>query len=104
MPMGELRMQRTAFSAEFELAMLKTELGLSEDQAAKIKAVLDQFVAQRQSLSEKEISPDDFDSLRQAEEKKSKEIEEILTEAQKEKYKQIRARMSGRLRWPMPPA
>ena len=103
-PQGEFLSERAPFSAEFELAMLKAELDLSEDQAAKIKAVLDQFVAQRQSLSEKEISPNNFDSLRQAEEKKDKEIEKILTSAQKEKYKQVRRRMFERPRWPMPPA
>ncbi len=102
--MGEFRMERTAFSAEFELAMLKTELNLSEDQATKIKAILDQFIAQRQSLSEKEIPPDNFDSLRQAEEKKVKEIEKILSSEQKEKYKKIKGWMFEKPRWRMPPA
>jgi len=96
--------ERTPFSAEFELAMLKTELDLTEDQAAKIKAVLDQFIALRQSLSEKGISPDHFDSLKQAEEKKEKEIEKILNAEQKEKYSKLKGRMLERPRWPIPPA
>jgi hypothetical protein len=106
-PGGPLRgfpKEMTPFSAEFELAMLKAGLNLSEDQAAKIKAVLDHFIAKRQSLSEKGISPEDFDSFRQMEEKKDKEIEKILTAEQKEKYEKAKSRMSEKFRWPIPPA
>ena len=103
-PTGGFPVGRTLFSAEFELAMLKTELNLTEDQAARIKDVLNQFISQRQSLSEKGISPDDFDSLKQAEEKKNKEIEKILTPEQKERYKKLKGRTFEQPRWPRRPA
>jgi hypothetical protein len=103
-PAGEFPLEKAPFSAEFELAMLKTELNLSADQAVKIKTILDKYNTQRQSLSEKEISPDQFERLRREEEKKDKEIEKILSAEQREKYKKVKARMFERPRWPAPPA
>jgi len=83
-------------SPEFELEALKSELNLSEDQTEKIKAVLEEFSAQEKSLMEKEMSPENFNSLRQANEKRYQEIEKILTEDQKEKFREFRNRRFGR--------
>jgi hypothetical protein len=101
-PVGFPPMKNT-LSAEFELAALKTGLNLSEDQAAKIKAILDEFEIQMKSLFEKGIPPEDFDSRRKIEEKKDQEIEKILTDDQKEKYEQIKNRRFERPRWPISP-
>jgi hypothetical protein len=102
-PAGKYPFEKVSFSAEFELAMLKTELNLSADQAAKIKVILDNYVAKRQALSEKDISPDGWNSLKREEEKKDREIEKLLSAGQKEKYREVRSRMFERPRWPAPP-
>jgi hypothetical protein len=78
------------FSPESELAMLQSELNLSEEQVAKIKAILEEFQAQEKPFREKGAPPETFDSFRQANEKKFQEIEKILTEDQKEKFRRLR--------------
>lgn len=77
-------------SPESELAALQSELDLSEEQAAKIKTVLEEFQSQLRSFREKEAPPETFDSFRQADEKKFQEIEKILTEDQREKFRRFR--------------
>jgi hypothetical protein len=102
-PPGGFPPMRNAFSAEFELAALKTELNLSEGQAKKIKAFLEEFETQMKTLFKKGISPEDFDSRRKIEEKKDQEIEKILTDDQKQKYEQIKNRGFKRPQWPISP-
>jgi len=77
------------FSPESELAALQSELNLSEEQAAKIKAILEEFQSQIQSFMGKEEPPQTLDSFRQANEKKNQEIEKILTEDQQEKFRRF---------------
>ncbi len=78
------------FSPESELAGLQSELNLSKEQADRIKAILEEFQSQVQSLRGKEAPPEAFDSFRQANEKKFQEIEKILTKDQREKFQQLR--------------
>lgn len=88
------------FSPESELAMLQSELDLSEEQAAKIKAILEEFQSQEKSFREKGAPPETFDSFRQANEKKNQEIEKILTEDQREKFRRFgRPRPDRREDW-----
>ena len=75
---------------EFELEALRKELSLSEEQAAKIKAVLERFRNEAKSLMEKTPSAGQFDAFRQYMEKKRMGIEKILTDEQIEKYRRIR--------------
>jgi Spy/CpxP family protein refolding chaperone len=84
------------FSPQSELALLQRELDLSEDQAASIRAILEKFESQMESFRAKGPSPEALDSFKQAEEKKQQEIEKILTEDQKEKFRQLRRPQPGR--------
>jgi hypothetical protein len=83
-PSGEFR------SVEFELANLQRALNLSEDQVTKIRAILEEFKDQVPFPMEKRMPPEKFDSLMKAREKKEQEIEKVLTDGQKERYRQIR--------------
>jgi hypothetical protein len=72
-----------------ELEALKKELDLSEDQAKKIEEILEEFWDQMRSRRERQEPSEGFDLFRQAEEKKIQEIEKVLTDNQKERYRQI---------------
>jgi len=82
---------------ESELEDLKRVLILSDEQAAKIKAVLEKFRSEAKSMMGKAPSPEPFNAFRQLIDKKHLEIEKLLTDEQKEKYARNR-----RLRFPGP--
>jgi hypothetical protein len=90
------------FAGEPRLAVLKTELGLSEDQAAKVKSILDDFENQMRESRERGGPPEDFEARRELLQKKDAEIEKILTEEQKEKYRRLESREFQRPERPMP--
>jgi hypothetical protein len=75
-------------SVEDELAFLTGELGLTEDQSARIKKILEQF--RRRPEMKKMGSPQEMATgFRKQREEREKEIKKILTEEQIKKYEEI---------------
>lgn len=72
-----------------ELATLKNQLNLSEDQASKIKNVLEELMSQAEIRREKEGFRG-MQIIRELEEKKDKAIKDILTEDQKKMYEKMK--------------
>ena len=91
----------------FELEALRRELSLTEEQMGKFKAIMEELWNQAPLPGEKPEGPEVGDPLRQIREKMDKEIEKILTDEQKEKFRQLRktrAPMPGEAGPPRPPS
>ena len=73
-----------------ELSILKERLGLSEDQASKIKLILEEFRNQAGKMREERERPGRFPIMRELEEKKEQAIEKILTDEQKKIYEELK--------------
>jgi Spy/CpxP family protein refolding chaperone len=101
-PPGGMPFGRGLFPGAFELALLKTELGLSEDQAAKIKSILDDFETRMQKTREAGGPPGDFEALGQLEKEKDGAIEKVLTDEQREKYRRLKSQRFERHGRPLP--
>lgn len=71
------------------LEALQKELNLSEDQSKKVQAILEEFRSQRPFLGEKPEGAGFPGPLPQIREKLDREIENILTDEQKEKFRQL---------------
>jgi len=76
----------------FALEALQKELNLSEDQSKKVQAILEEFRSQRPSPGEKPEGAGLPGPLRQIREKLNQEIEKVLTDEQKEKFRQLMKR------------
>jgi Spy/CpxP family protein refolding chaperone len=70
--------------------VLQRELNLTEEQMAKIKAIMEEFRNQAPRPGERPEGPEFGDSRRQFMEKMDQEIEKILTDEQKEKFREFR--------------
>jgi hypothetical protein len=99
---GDLPLGRGPFSGPFELSLLKTKLNLSEDQAAKIKAIQDDFDKKTQWTPDSRFPPFGLEALRKAEQDRDEEILKILSGEQKEKYRRLRGPGFGRPGGPYP--
>jgi Spy/CpxP family protein refolding chaperone len=95
-PRGFPPMERAGMPP-FELEALQRELNLTEEQMGKVKAIIDEFRKQAPRPGEKPEGPGFGDPLRQIREKMDQEIEEVLTDEQKEKFRELR-----KARGPMP--
>jgi DNA-binding MarR family transcriptional regulator len=76
----------------FMLEALQKELNLSEDQNKKVQAILEEFGARAPAPGEKPEGAGVPGPLRQIREKLDQEIEKILTDEQKEKFRQLMKR------------
>jgi Spy/CpxP family protein refolding chaperone len=74
----------------FRAGELKSELGLTDEQAAKIKALLEDFEKRIQGDREKGGAPGAFEALKELRQKTDAEIEKILTDKQRETYRRLR--------------
>jgi Spy/CpxP family protein refolding chaperone len=84
--------------AEERMQQMKTELGLTDDQAQKVRAVFDQqFGPLRQQMGDQSVSREDrraaFEKARAA---TNTEIEQILTPEQKPKWEAFQKEMEQR--------
>jgi len=73
-----------------ELSILKERLGLSEDQASKIKLILEELRDQAEKIREERERPGKFQIMRELEEKKDQSIEKMLTNDQKKIYEEMK--------------
>jgi Spy/CpxP family protein refolding chaperone len=83
---------RSLGSPLFALEGLQQELNLSEDQNKKLKAILDEFRNQAPRPGESPEMAGPADALRRVREKLDQEIEKVLTDDQKEKFREIMKR------------
>ena len=83
---------RNLGSPLFALEALQQELNLSEDQNKKLKAILDEFRNQAPRPGESPEMAGPADALRRVREKLDQEIEKVLTDDQKEKFREIMKR------------
>jgi hypothetical protein len=84
-------------SPKFDLEILRKELSLSEEQTGKIKAIMEEFWKQAPRPGERPEGAGGADALRQIREKVDQEIEKVLNDDQREKFRQFMSR-----RPPMP--
>ncbi len=79
---------------EERLARLKTELNLSEDQVAKIKAIFEEGRAKMQAERKSDAAPEDRRGAMMADMKVEREkIAAVLNADQKAKFEEMEARM-----------
>lgn len=84
-------------SPPFELETLRRELNLSEGQTDKVKAILEEFWNQAPRPGERPEGAGVAGPLRQIREKMDQEIKKVLTDDQREKFRQFM-----KMRGPMP--
>jgi hypothetical protein len=97
LPRGGFPLMGRRDSPLFGLENILRDLNLSEDQNKKVKAILEEFWNQAPRPGEKPEGPGLRDPLRQIREKMDQEIEKVLTDEQKEKFRELR-----KARGPMP--
>ena len=85
------------YSPPFALEALQEELNLSEDQNKKVRSILEQFRNQAPLPGESPEMAGPADGLRRVREKLDQEIEKVLTDEQKEKFRRLM-----KMRRPMP--
>jgi hypothetical protein len=91
----------------FDLATLQKELNLSEEQTGKVKAILEESWNQLPRPWERPEGAGAADGLRQIREKMDQEIEKVLTDDQKEKFREFMKRrppMADEGQAPRPPS
>lgn len=87
------------FSVSQELFFLKKELGLSKEQEAQVKQILEDMRSQMEKrFVERGSFPDWRKSFEELQEKKREAIEEILTEDQKKAYAEVRKKRNNGFR------
>jgi Spy/CpxP family protein refolding chaperone len=87
-------------SAEEQTARLTKALNLTEEQQAKVKAILEEQHTQMSKLREdSSTAPQDrFAKMRELREKAHSQIKDVLTDDQKKKFEEMEQRRADRMR------
>jgi hypothetical protein len=83
-------------SPPFEIETLRRELNLSQEQAEKVKAILQELWSQAPRPGQRPEVPGVADALQEIRKKVNQEIEKVLTDDQKEKFRQFMKRRGPR--------
>jgi len=101
-PRGDMPFTRGPLGGQLGLAIMKAELKLSEEQAAKIRSIQIDFDKKIQWTPASPVPPPSLEVLRKTEQDMQEAILKILTDEQKEKLLRLRVPGFGGPRGPVP--